>query len=74
MKIAVLGASGATGHELTRQALQRGHDVTAIVRNTARITVPDSGHLTRVTADVYDTEAATDALAGSAVILSGLGT
>jgi len=74
MKLTVLGASGATGRELTRQALQRGHDVTAVARNLARITVPDSGHLTRVAADVYDTEAITDALAGSAVILSGLGT
>ena len=32
MKIALVGASGNIGREIARQALQRGHQVTAIVR------------------------------------------
>lgn len=39
MKIAVLGASGQTGVHLVNQALQQGHNVTAIVRNPAKLTV-----------------------------------
>lgn len=34
-KICIFGASGGTGLELTRQALERGHDVTAFVRSQA---------------------------------------
>lgn len=32
MKIALVGATGNIGREITRQALARGHQVTAIVR------------------------------------------
>lgn len=73
MKITILGASGSVGHELTRQALERGHTVTAIARNPAKIDVPDSDRLVRVAADVHNTEAIAQALAGSATVLSGLG-
>lgn len=73
MNFTVLGASGATGHELTRQALERGHSVTAIARNPARITIPDTDRLTRVAADVRDPPSIAAALAGSTTILSGLG-
>lgn len=73
MNLTVLGASGATGQELVRQALARGHNVTAIARNPAKISVADSTRLTRVAADVYDSSAMTTALTGSEVVLSGLG-
>src|ERR1700722_3550338 len=73
MNLTVLGATGATGRELTRQALQRGHTVTAIARDPARITVADSGRLTLVTADARDPESMARALAGSTIVLSGLG-
>jgi hypothetical protein len=73
MHITVLAASGATGLELTRQALQRGHTVTAIARTPARITVPDSPRLTRVAADVRNPDSIAAALADSTVVVSGLG-
>ncbi|MFI5843137.1 NAD(P)-dependent oxidoreductase [Catenuloplanes sp. NPDC051500] len=73
MELTILAASGATGLELTRQALARGHTVTAVARTPSRITVPDSPLLTRVAADVRDPASITAALAGSRVVISGLG-
>ena len=73
MKLTVLAAAGGTGQELTRQALERGHDVTAIARVPDRIAVSDSPLLTRVAADVNDAESIAAALSGSQVVLSGLG-
>ncbi|MCQ8195332.1 NAD(P)-dependent oxidoreductase [Streptomyces rugosispiralis] len=40
MRIAVLGASGRTGGTLVDQALERGHEVVALVRAPAKVTVP----------------------------------
>ena len=39
MKIAIFGATGGTGRELLQQALERGHQVTAIVRDPAAVTL-----------------------------------
>lgn len=38
MKIAVIGATGKAGQKIVEEALQRGHDVTAIVRSAAKVT------------------------------------
>ncbi|MEU4243171.1 NAD(P)-binding oxidoreductase [Actinoplanes sp. NPDC026619] len=73
MELTILAASGATGLELTRQALERGHTVTAIARTIDRITVPDSTRLIRVSADVRDQQSIAAALAGQKIVLSGLG-
>jgi hypothetical protein len=73
MNLAILAASGATGLVLTRQALDRGHTVTAIARTPSRITVPDHPRLTRIAADVHDPQSIAVALRGSDVVLSGLG-
>ena len=37
MKIAVIGATGKAGQKIVEEALQRGHEVTAIVRSTAKV-------------------------------------
>lgn len=37
MKIAVIGAGGKAGSEIVKEALDRGHEVTAIVRNAAKV-------------------------------------
>jgi putative NADH-flavin reductase len=72
MELTVLAASGATGLEITRQALDRGHTVTAIARNPDRITLPASDQLHRVARDVFDPESTARALLGSTTVLSGL--
>jgi len=38
MKIAVLGATGPSGIQVVKEALERGHEVTAIVRNPDKMT------------------------------------
>ncbi len=39
MKLVVLGATGGTGVEIVRQAVERGHLVTALVRSPDRLRV-----------------------------------
>lgn len=39
MKIIVFGASGGTGSQIVKQALEAGNEVTAIVRNPSAFTV-----------------------------------
>ncbi|MGI2732463.1 NAD(P)-dependent oxidoreductase [Bacillus cytotoxicus] len=38
MKIGIIGASGKAGSRIMKEALDRGHEVTAIVRNASNIT------------------------------------
>lgn len=73
LEVTVLGATGATGLELTRQALDRGYAVVAVARRPERIALPDSARLIRRAADVRDPPAIADALRGSTIVLSGLG-
>ena len=56
MKLTIFGASGATGTFLLRQALDVGHEVTAVVRDPARLTVPAQARLHVITADFLATE------------------
>ena len=41
MKITVFGATGGIGRQLVAQALNHGHDVTAVVRDAARLPISD---------------------------------
>ncbi|RSM69542.1 flavin reductase [Actinoplanes sp. ATCC 53533] len=71
MRIAVLGATGATGRLMVTAALDRGLPVTALARHPER--VPVLPGLTAVAADVHDPESIAHAVAGCDVLLSGLG-
>lgn len=71
MRIAVLGATGATGKLMVAAALARGLPVTAIARHPERVLAAPG--LTVVAADVNDPATIAAAVAGSDVLLSGLG-
>lgn len=73
MKLVILGASGATGQELTRQALARGHEVVAVVRQPDRFALAAHPGLVIARADAHDPESIARALGDGAIVLSGLG-
>jgi putative NADH-flavin reductase len=73
MRLTILGATGGTGTELVRQALVEGHDVTAVVRDPARLQVPAHERLRVLTADVRDPAATQPAVEGADAVLSALG-
>ncbi|MER6994710.1 SDR family oxidoreductase [Streptomyces sp. NPDC000410] len=72
MKLTVFGATGGIGQEIVRQALAAGHEVTAVVRDPARLTVTGERLEVRV-ARFDDPEALRQAVAGRDAVLSGLG-
>ncbi len=73
MKILVLGATGGTGREIVRQALEAGHDVVALVRGGegAAAALPGAQ---LVVGDARDREALVRALDGCQAVASSLGT
>ena len=72
MKIAIFGASGRTGVELVKQALEDGHSVTAFVRDPARIPIKNK-RLAVVTGDVFDPAAVDQAVKGQDAVICALG-
>jgi len=73
MELTIFGATGATGTALTEQALAAGHDVTAVVRDPARLTVPAHARLRTIAADVMDPASIADAIAGVDAVISAVG-
>jgi len=78
VRLTIFGATGGTGTCLIEQALAAGHDVTAIVRDPARLTVRTSSpeltaRLQVDTADVMDPAAITPAVAGADAVLTAIG-
>ena len=71
MKIIVFGATGGTGREIVRQAIEQGHMVTAFVRDASALTPQEN--LKIVAGDVFDRQAVTSAIDGSRAVLSALG-
>lgn len=72
MRFTVFGATGGTGRETVRQTLAAGHEVTAVVRDPARLPVRHE-LLKVVTADVCDAEALRPLVAEADAALSALG-
>ncbi len=73
MKLTIFGATGATGTRLVEQAVAADHEVTAVVRDPARLDVPDRQRLRIVTADVMDPASIGPAVAGTDAVLSAIG-
>jgi putative NADH-flavin reductase len=71
-KIALFGATGTIGTRILREALDRGHQVTAVVRDPARITATDP-ELTVVTGDVLDPASVAAVARDHDVLVSAVG-
>ncbi|MFI0466779.1 MULTISPECIES: NAD(P)-dependent oxidoreductase [Saccharopolyspora] len=72
MRITIFGATGGTGKHLLEQACAAGHEVTAVVRDPARLAHDHPG-LTVVTADVMDPAAIRPHVAGRDAVISAIG-
>jgi uncharacterized protein YbjT (DUF2867 family) len=72
MRILVVGATGGTGREIVRQGLERGHEVTAFVRNPKRL-AGEHGRLRIALGDVRSPPTLRAAMAGQEAVLSALG-
>lgn len=68
MKIALIGASGFVGSALLKEAVSRGHDVTALVRKPDKVEA--SPHVTAKKLDVNDAKALSAAIGGADVVIS----
>jgi putative NADH-flavin reductase len=68
MKIALIGATGNVGSRLLQEALQRGHQVSAIARKAS--TLPARSNLVTLDIDVHDSAALTSVLRGHDAVIS----
>jgi putative NADH-flavin reductase len=72
MKIAVFGATGATGQQVVQQALEQGHSVTALARMPERLAIHHSS-LKIIKGNVLDPGAVEQTVSGADAVLSCLG-
>ena len=72
MKLAIFGATGKTGIAVVEQALEQGNQVTAFVRDQARMAIEDE-RLTMVTGDVFDPARVAQAIEGQDAVVCVLG-
>src|SRR5580765_5918058 len=68
MKIAVIGATGFVGSAILQEALQRGHEVTAIVRNPDKLTPHENLHPKQ--GDVYNEDEVIRLVMGHDAVIS----
>lgn len=73
MKIAVIGATRGIGLAMVKAALADGHEVTALVRDPARMPVSNP-HLHIIPGDAEDAEAVARVVEGQDVVCDCLGT
>jgi putative NADH-flavin reductase len=72
MKLVVLGATGGTGLEIVRKAIEHGHSVTAFVRSTERLK-PFRDRINIRQGDLLNSNELAEALTGHEAVLSGFG-
>jgi putative NADH-flavin reductase len=72
LHLLIIGATGGTGRQLVRQALEQGHEVTAFVRNPQRLKIEHS-KLRIVRGDVLDYASVEAAMKGQNAVLCALG-
>lgn len=72
LRVAVLGATGGTGRHVVTTAVERGHEVVALVRRAGSF-APGARLTEQVWADLSDVATLTRALTGVDVVISALG-
>lgn len=72
LKIAVIGGSGMIGQRVVREALDRGHSVTTVARDPAKVTATHE-RLTLAHGDVFSVEDIKKVAAGQDVLISAVG-
>lgn len=72
MKIALIGASGMIGQRIAAEALSRGHEVTALVRDPSRVEARPG--LTAQAADVTDGASVAGLVAGHDAVIAAYST
>ncbi|MEY2560143.1 MAG: hypothetical protein QOG51_558 [Verrucomicrobiota bacterium] len=72
MRVLVIGATGGTGREIVQQALAQGHQVTAFVRNPAKLEI-EHANFRVAQGDVLDYATVESAMRGQEAVLSALG-
>jgi putative NADH-flavin reductase len=68
MKIALIGATGFVGSSILKEVLDRGHEVTAIVRHSEKLTAHPKLHARK--GDVYNEDELARLVAGQNVVIS----
>lgn len=75
MNVLVIGATGRIGHELVKQSLAEGHQVTALVRSPEKLGIMamDEENLTVIEGNPLNPAELGEALPGHQVVFSALG-
>ena len=72
LRVIVIGATGGTGRELVRQALEQGHQVTAFVRKPKKLKI-EHPNLRVAHGNVRDYASVESAMRGQSAVLCALG-
>lgn len=72
MKILLIGATGMIGSRVAREALTRGHEITAATRSGRADGLPERAHLAAVTLDADDPFRVADAAARHDAVVSAV--
>jgi putative NADH-flavin reductase len=72
MKLAIFGATGRTGKPLVQRALEAGHEVVALVRTPAKLTLQND-KLTIIQGDAMNPNDVDKAVRGTEAVISVLG-
>jgi putative NADH-flavin reductase len=73
MKILLLGATGPSGQELLKKAIEKGYEVSVLVRDPAKLK-PTTESINIIKGDVSDVQLLREAASGCEVVISALGT
>lgn len=72
MKIVLFGATGTIGTRILKEALSRGHEVTAVSRNPSKLQIEDS-RIQKIVGDVLEADDVARVAAGNDAVVSAVG-